>query len=346
MTEANARVSSRGQANGELEESLHTVVQQLCARLLFDDLEARASACAADRGSSSLPARVAALEEQARIPAYGQARPSDQRPEIGAALARLDAADAHIRAQLAAFTEHAKQNEAHASRLQQLEAALRQKEDTRVRLDDVESRIAETVRGVVSRVENLEKNHGSHAQLQLVLRRSEDVARDLQQHEATIQKVTAHVDELGRTVEQWAAIVGELTSTSRPLESAQMDFPSSGWIPQYDAARAMQGVNFAPVELRDPVMRWMDTRLNRLEQFGERPPSPYSGQRPWSVDPNQGPRLRDPPAPPSLDQWMSVWSKIAPPSQLSVDEVRSLGKPRREGGPTTGPGPLARRIRR
>jgi hypothetical protein len=137
-----------------------------------------------------------------------------------------------------------------------------------------------------------------------------------------------------------------------------MDFPSSGWMPQYDvrsttqydAARAMPGVNFAPVELRDPVMRWMDSRLNRLEHFGERPSSPravpYSTQPSWSVDPNQGPRLRDPPAPPSMDQWMSVWSKIAPPSPLSVDEVRSLGKPRREGAGPSAAGPLARRIRR
>merc|ERR1719247_3584988 len=141
MTDADARAASRGQQE-ELEESLHTVVQQLCARLLFDDLQARASACAADRGSSSLHARVAALEEQARFPANGgqppQARTSDQRPEIGAALARLDAADAHIRAQLAAFTEHAKQNEAHASRLQQLEVTLRRKEDAWARLDEVE----------------------------------------------------------------------------------------------------------------------------------------------------------------------------------------------------------------
>jgi hypothetical protein len=167
----------------------------------------------------------------------------------------------------------------------------------------------------------------------------------VQQHESSIQKVTAHVDELGRTVEQWAAMVGELTSNGRPIEYAQMDFPSTSWMPQYDPPRAMPGVNLAPVEVRDPVMRWMDARLNRLEQFGDRPASPYSGQRPWSVDPTQGPRLRDPPPPPSMDQWMSVWSKIAPPSPLSVDEVRSLGKPRREGGGPSA-GPLARRIRR
>jgi len=350
MAGADARAASRGRADGEPEESLQAVVQQLCARLLFDDLHARASAlaCGADGGSSSLHARVAALEEKssrAQAPIHGHGGPpapearrfADQRPEIGAALARLDAADAHIRAQLAAFTEHAKQNEAQAARLQQLEAALRDKEDAWARVDEV----ADSVRGLALRLENLEKSQGSQAQLQLLLRRSEDVSRELQQHEGTIQKVTAHVDELGRTVEQWTAMLGELAASGRPLESAQMEFPSSGWMPQYDVPRVMQGMNFAPNELRDPVMKWMDTRLSRLEQFGERPASPYV-----RVEQNQTPRFRDPPPPPSLDQWMSVWSKVAPPGPLSVDEVRSLGKPPRRDSGISNAGPLARRIRR